>query len=221
MIHFNNDWDGILQGEFEKDYYLALRAFLKKEYSLFTVYPPMNDIFNALKLTSFQAVKVVILGQDPYIRPGEAHGLAFSVNRGVSIPPSLVNVYRETVSDVGCAMPKHGCLIHWAEQGVLLLNATLTVRAGISNSHRGKGWERFTDQVISLVNRKEQPVVFLLWGNNARAKHPLIDNPRHLVLTAAHPSPLAGGAFAGCKHFSRTNEFLRQNHLPEIDWQIR
>ena len=221
MVHFGNDWDELLAGEFQKGYYLKLHEFLKSEYRNYMVFPPMNDIYNALRLTAYGTLKAVILGQDPYIHPGEAHGLAFSVNPGVPLPPSLVNIFREAVNDVGCTLPRHGCLTQWAEQGVLLLNTALTVRAGVSNSHRGKGWETFTDRVIGIINNREKPVVFLLWGNNAKAKRTLIDNPRHLVLTAAHPSPLAGGAFSGCRHFSQTNAFLRQNGVKEVDWQIR
>lgn len=221
MITFDNEWDGLLSDEFQKPYYLALRAFLKSEYNGFTVYPDMFDIFNALKYTSYGDVKAVILGQDPYHEPKQAHGLAFSVQDGVEPPPSLKNIYKELNADLGLPIPKTGCLIPWARQGVLLLNTSLTVRRGYANSHRGKGWELFTDRIISLLNERETPVVFLLWGANARAKTALITNPRHLILTCAHPSPLsAHNGFFGCRHFSKCNDFLRANGLKEIDWRI-
>lgn len=221
MITFDNEWDGLLSDEFQKPYYLALRAFLKLEYNGFTVYPDMFDIFNALKYTSYGDVKAVILGQDPYHEPKQAHGLAFSVQDGVEPPPSLKNIYKELNADLGLPIPKTGCLIPWARQGVLLLNTSLTVRRGYANSHRGKGWELFTDRIISLLNERETPVVFLLWGANARAKTALITNPRHLILTCAHPSPLsAHNGFFGCRHFSKCNDFLRANGLKEIDWRI-
>ena len=182
----------------------------------------MEDIFQALRLTPYENANVVILGQDPYHGPGQAHGLAFSVRPGIQIPPSLRNIYKELADDLGCTIPDHGYLVDWAKQGVLLLNTALTVRAGQANSHRGKGWEDLTDSIIRHLNLREQPVVFLLWGANARAKVPLITNPLHLVLCAPHPSPLSAfQGFFGCKHFSRTNTFLRQCGLPEIDWQIR
>lgn len=221
MIAFANDWDELLEGEFEKEYYLRLRRFLKEEYAAHTVYPDMYDIFNALKLTSRADCKVVILGQDPYHGPNQAHGLAFSVQPGVEIPPSLQNMYKELRDDLGCTIPRTGCLTKWAEQGVLLLNTGLTVRAGMANSHRGKGWELFTDRVIELLNEKETPVVFLLWGSNARQKAQAVTNRIHLVLEAPHPSPLsASRGFFGCRHFSKANAFLRETGQTEIDWQI-
>lgn len=220
MIKLNNDWDELLKDQFDAEYYQKLREFLKEEYSSTKIYPPMDYIFSALKETSYKDTKVVILGQDPYIKEGEAHGMSFSVNKGVRVPPSLRNIYKEIIEDIGGTMPAHGNLIKWADQGVLLLNATLTVRQGKSNSHKGKGWEKFTDNIIKLLNEKEEPVVFMLWGNNAKAKESLITNPKHLVLKAAHPSPLAGGAFFGSKHFSQANKFLESNGIKSIDWQI-
>ncbi|MDR1914096.1 MAG: uracil-DNA glycosylase [Clostridiales bacterium] len=220
MVSLNNDWDEILKGEFEKTYYLNLRKFLKSEYTGNIVYPPMNDIFNALKYTPYKDVKVVILGQDPYIKPGEAHGLAFSVQPSAKIPPSLRNIFIEMHEDVGTYIPNNGYLASWTRQGVMLLNTCLTVRAGKSKSHAQRGWEIFTGNVIKTLNGKTDPVVFLLWGKDAAAKNEFIVSPIHLVLTAAHPSPLAGGRFFGCKHFSKTNEFLKQNYGIEINWQI-
>jgi uracil-DNA glycosylase len=219
-VKIGNDWDICLEGEFEKEYYLKLREFLKREYATTAIYPDMFDIFNALKMTAFGDVKVVILGQDPYINPGEAHGLSFSVKPEIRIPPSLMNVYKELNTDLGCNIPNTGCLIKWAEQGVLLLNAVLTVRARSSNSHKNQGWETFTNRVIELVDQKDEPVVFMLWGKNAQEKTVMLRNQKHLVLTAAHPSPLAGDRFMGCRHFSKANEFLKGNGRGEIDWQI-
>ena len=222
MVHLGNSWDTVLASEFQSDSYQRLRVFLKEEYRTQTIYPPMEDIFQALRLTPYENANVVILGQDPYHGPGQAHGLAFSVRPGVQAPPSLRNIYKELADDLGCTIPDHGYLVDWAKQGVLLLNTALTVRAGQANSHRGKGWEDLTDSIIRHLNLREQPVVFLLWGANARAKVPLITNPLHLVLCAPHPNPLSAfQGFFGCKHFSRTNTFLRQCGLPEIDWQIR
>ena len=222
MVNLENDWDEVLAGEFDKEYYLTLREFLKKEYFPRTVYPSMYDIFNALKATPYHAVKAVILGQDPYHGPGQAHGMCFSVKKGIKMPPSLQNIFRELQDDLGCVPPEHGCLESWAEQGVLLLNTVLTVRAGQAGSHRGQGWEIFTDTVIRRLNEREQPIVFLLWGANAKAKQSLITNPAHLVLTAAHPSPLSAyNGFFGCRHFSRTNEFLQSRGMEPVDWQIR
>ena len=220
MKPLGNHWDELLADEFAADYYLQLRAFLKEEYGSRTIYPNMFDIFNALRLTDYPAVRAVILGQDPYHGPGQAHGLAFSVQRGVPTPPSLVNIHKEIRQDLGLEPPSHGNLEHWARQGVLLLNTALTVRAGQANSHRGKGWELFTDKIIELLNARSEPMVFLLWGANAKGKVPLITNPNHLILTAPHPSPLsAHSGFFGCRHFSQTNEFLR-HHDGEIDWKI-
>ncbi len=221
MVLFGNDWDEILKDEFEKPYYMILREFLKAEYSRSCVYPPMNDIFNALKYTSFKDTKVVIIGQDPYHGLGQAHGLCFSVKKGVEPPPSLKNIYKELKEDVGFEIPNHGELTSWAKQGVLLLNAVLTVREGEANSHKGKGWEHFTDRVIAELNKKEDPVVFLLWGANAKNKAKVITNPRHIKLETVHPSPLSAyGGFFGCKHFSKTNEILVSNGLEPINWQI-
>lgn len=221
MVQLGNDWDRLLEGEFDKDYYRRLRKFLKQEYAAVTVYPQMQNIFEALRLTSCEACKVVILGQDPYHGENQAHGLAFSVQEGVDIPPSLLNMYKELHTDLGCTIPKTGCLTPWAKQGVLLLNTGLTVRAGLANSHRGIGWEIFTDRVIALLNAKQTPVVFLLWGANAREKAAAITNPWHLVLQAPHPSPLsASRGFFGCRHFSKANAFLRESGQTEINWQI-
>ena len=222
MVHLGNSWDQVLEQEFKSDSYLRLREFLKAEYSTQTIYPPMHDIFQALRLTPYENANVVILGQDPYHGPDQAHGLAFSVRPGVAVPPSLKNIYKELAEDLGCSIPNHGYLVDWAKQGVLLLNTALTVRAGQANSHRGKGWEDLTDSIIRHLNLRDKPVVFLLWGGNARAKVPLITNPLHLVLCAPHPSPLSAyQGFFGCKHFSKTNAFLQTCGLPPIDWQIR
>lgn len=220
MVSLGNDWDQLLADEFTKDYYLQLRMFLKQEYRSKTIYPAMHDIFNALCYTPFDAVRCVIVGQDPYINPGEAHGLAFSVQPGARVPPSLQNIFKELHSDLSCTVPNNGYLRHWADQGVLLLNTVLTVERGRSRSHAKHGWETFTDAVLSRLNERTKPAVFLLWGRDAQIKGALINNPRHLMLTAAHPSPLAGGRFFGCKHFSKTNAFLEQNGQPPIDWQI-
>ncbi|HHT62818.1 MAG TPA: uracil-DNA glycosylase [Clostridia bacterium] len=221
MVRFDNDWDELLKEEFQKEYYLKLRQFLKKEYRTRTIYPDMYKIFEALKLTSYKDVKVVILGQDPYHGKNQAHGLAFSVQKGVDIPPSLINIYKELQDDLGCYIPNNGYLVPWAKQGVLLLNASLTVVANMANSHRNKGWEHFTDAVIQLINKKDAPVVFLLWGNNAKEKGKYLNNPKHLILKSVHPSPLsANRGFFGCKHFSKANKFLKENGLREIDWQI-
>ena len=221
MVKFGNDWDEILADEWQKPYYLELRQFLKKEYGAYRVYPDMNDIFNALKLTSFEDTRVMIIGQDPYHGYGQAHGLCFSVKKGVAPPPSLKNIYKELNSDTGFQIPNHGELTSWAKQGVLLLNNVLTVREGCPNSHKGKGWEIFTDRVISELNRKETPVVFLLWGANAQKKAEIITNPIHKKLISVHPSPLsANRGFFGCRHFSKTNAILRENGLQEIDWNI-
>ena len=220
MIKLNNDWDEFLEQETNNDYYKNLRKFLAKEYKTKVIYPCMYDIFNALKYTSYSETKVVILGQDPYINSGEAHGLAFSVQPSAKIPPSLKNIFIEMNNDVGCSIPNNGCLIKWAEQGVLLLNTVLTVQEKRSKSHAKQGWEQFTTSIILRLNEKNTPVVFLLWGNDAKSKIPLINNPIHKILTATHPSPLAGGAFFGCKHFSQTNEFLAKNDLKPINWQL-
>ena len=219
MVHIGNDWDLLLSDEFTKSYYLQLREFLKTEYFSKKIYPPMNDIFNALKYTSYKDARVVILGQDPYHGEGQAHGLCFSVKRGTPLPPSLKNIFKELNDDLGIAPPPCGELVGWARQGVLLLNTTLTVREATPQSHKGKGWEVLTDKIISLMNEKDEPVVFMLWGGNARAKKSLITTPRHLVLECAHPSPLSAFAgFFGSKHFSKANAFLVENRLNPIDW---
>lgn len=221
MVQFGNKWDEILKDEFKKDYYLKLREFLKAEYSTRTIYPPMFDIYNALKYTDYDDVKIVILGQDPYHGEGEAHGLAFSVKYGVPIPPSLKNIYKELHDSLGCKIPNNGYLKKWADQGVLLLNTSLTVRKDIANSHRNKGWEIFTDSVIKKLNEREKPVIFLLWGNNAKSKTALIDQSKHRVLTSVHPSPLsASRGFFGCNHFAKANEILENMGETPIDWQI-
>ncbi len=221
MVSFNNDWDNILKDEFEKPYYRELRSFLKSEYSSYTIYPDMYDIFNALKYTSFSDTKVVIIGQDPYHEPNQAHGLCFSVKKGNPPPPSLVNIYKELHNDTGFTIPNHGELTHWAKQGVLLLNTVLTVRKGIANSHKGKGWEKFTDRIITELNKKETPVIFLLWGANARKKAELITNKIHYKLETVHPSPLSAyGGFFGCKHFSKANELLIGSEQKPINWEL-
>lgn len=220
MLKLNNDWDDILRDEIESDYYLNLRKVLACEYKKYTVYPLKDDVFNAFRYCSYSDTRIVILGQDPYINPGEAHGLSFSVQKGVRIPPSLRNIYKEVAEDIGAPIPSHGDLTYWAKQGVLLLNAVMTVRKGSSNSHKGIGWETFTDHVIGYLNEKSDPVVFMLWGNYAKKKAALITEERHKILTAVHPSPLAGGAFAGCRHFSTANSFLQENGFTPVDWQI-
>jgi uracil-DNA glycosylase len=221
MISFNNDWDDLLKDEFQKEYYQQLRQFLIKEYRTKKIYPDKYKLFEALKLTSYADTKVVILGQDPYHGERQAHGLAFSVQEGIAIPPSLLNIYKELQNDLGCYIPNNGYLVSWAKQGVLLLNTSLTVIANAPNSHREKGWEVFTDRVIQLLNHKGAPLVFLLWGKNSKNKAKFITNRKHLVLTAPHPSPLsAHGGFFGCKHFSKANSFLSSSNQHEIDWQI-
>lgn len=221
MVNLGNEWDIILKDEFEKDYYKKLRVFLKSEYSSRHIFPDMYDIFNALKYTSYSDVKAVIIGQDPYHGAGQAHGLCFSVKKGVTPPPSLINIYKELQSDIGFTPASHGELTSWAKNGVLLLNTVLTVREASPNSHKGIGWEIFTDRVISALNERENPIVFILWGANAKAKRALITNPNHKILTAAHPSPLSAyNGFFGCKHFSKTNEFLIQNGISPIDWSL-
>ena len=220
MPLIGNSWDRVIGAEFEKPYYLALRRFLKEEYARGPVFPDMYSIFNALKATPYDKVRAVILGQDPYHGPGQAHGLCFSVQKGVVPPPSLVNIYKELHSDLGMPVPKGGYLKKWADGGVLLLNTTLTVRQGQPQSHKGKGWEVFTDAVIRALNDSPNPIVFLLWGGNARAKKALLSNPRHLVLEAPHPSPLSAyNGFFGCRHFSRTNEFLLKAGASPIPWE--
>ncbi|GFR38060.1 uracil-DNA glycosylase [Insulibacter thermoxylanivorax] len=221
MSILKNDWADILNEEFEKPYYQQLRKFLIHEYRTQTVYPNMYDIFNALHYTPYSKVKAVILGQDPYHGPGQAHGLSFSVQPGVAPPPSLQNIFKELHDDLGCTIPNHGCLVHWAEQGVLLLNTVLTVRAHSPNSHRDRGWEQFTDRIIQALNDKEHPVVFFLWGSHAQKKAALITNPHHLLIRSPHPSPLSAyRGFFGSRPFSKANQFLRSVGLEEIDWQL-
>ena len=221
MVNIGNDWDEILKDEWQKPYYKRLRTFLKKEYASARVFPDMYDIFNALKYTSYKDTKVVIIGQDPYHNEGQAHGLCFSVKKGVALPPSLKNIYAELKEDLGVIPASHGELTKWAKQGVLLLNTVLTVRENSANSHKDMGWEIFTDRVIGELNSKETPIVFLLWGSPARKKAEIITNPIHKKLVCPHPSPLSAyRGFFGCRHFSKTNEILTANGLKPIDWKI-
>ncbi len=214
-------WYAKLEEELQKPYYKALEQFVKEERARFTVYPKESEVFNALKLTPLENTKVVILGQDPYHGPNQAHGLSFSVNDGIKPPPSLVNIFKELHTDVGFSVPNHGNLTEWARQGVLMLNATLTVRAGEPASHQKKGWERFTDAMIKLISDEKEHCVFMLWGSYARSKTVLIDATKHLVLEAAHPSPLARGAFFGSRHFSQANAWLKKHGLEPVDWQLK
>lgn len=221
MVKLGNDWDEILKDEWQKPYYQTLRGFLKQEYQSTTVYPDMNNIFNALKYTAFQDVKAVIIGQDPYHGPNQAHGLCFSVLPGIEPPPSLKNIFKELEDDLGVPAANGGTLIPWAKQGVLMLNSCLTVRAGQAGSHHNMGWEIFTDRVINELNNKKTPVVFLLWGSPAAKKADIITNPIHKKLKCPHPSPLSAyRGFFGCRHFSLANEFLKANGLEPIDWRI-
>lgn len=221
MVNIGNEWDNLLKDEFSKDYYLKLRKVLAGEYKTQTIYPDMYDIFNALKYTSYSDVKAVIIGQDPYHGEGQAHGLCFSVKKGVEPPPSLKNIFKELYAELGIMPPNHGELTYWAKQGVLLLNAVLTVRAGQANSHKDIGWEVFTDRVIELLNEREKPIVFLLWGANAKKKAQKVTNPKHKILTCAHPSPLSAyNGFWDCGHFKECNEFLKAIGETPIDWQI-
>lgn len=221
MVTIGNEWDTYIGEEFQKPYYLELRAKLKEEYATRTVFPAMENIFNALKFTPYNEVKVLLLGQDPYHEVGQAHGLAFSVQKGVKKPPSLMNIFKELQSDLGILPPSHGCLTDWAKQGVMLLNTVLTVREGEANSHKKLGWTIFTDQIISALNQREDPVIFLLWGRNAADKLPLITGKHHFVLSAAHPSPLsASRGFLGCKHFSKVNTILTRLGKTPINWEI-
>ncbi len=222
MAMLSNDWLEAVAEEIKKPYYRELYQFVKDEYARTVVYPPADDIFNAMHFTPLKEVKVLILGQDPYHNVNQAHGLSFSVLPSQKdIPPSLQNIYQELHDDLGCDMPNNGYLKKWADQGVLLLNTVLTVRAHQANSHQGKGWEKFTDAIISAVNAKEEPVVYLLWGKPAQSKAPMLTNPNHLILKAPHPSPLSAyRGFFGCKHFSQANDFLRQHGVAPIDWQI-
>jgi len=221
MIIFNNDWQSLLNDEFNEDYYQKLRQFLITEYKTKTIYPDMHDIFNALHYTAYKDIKVVILGQDPYHGPNQAHGLSFSVNPGIAPPPSLVNITKELQSDLNCYIPNNGFLKKWADQGVLLLNTVLTVVAGQANSHRNKGWETFTDKVITLLNERQDPIVFILWGNNALSKSNLITNSNHTIIKSPHPSPLSAfRGFFGSRPFSKSNDFLSSIGKTPIDWQI-
>ena len=221
MVKLNNDWDDLLSDEFKKEYYLNLREFLKEEYSKKIIYPNPNDIFNALKYTSYKNTKVLILGQDPYHGENQAHGFAFSVKKGIKTPPSLLNIYKEINKELGCYIPNNGYLISWADQGVLLLNTVLTVRAHEANSHKDKGWEIFTDKIIELLNERKDPVIFVLWGANARSKKRIITNKSHYILEAPHPSPLsAHRGFFGCNHFIKINEILLKLNKDPINWQI-
>ena len=216
-----NDWLGPLSGEFKKPYYANLYRTVKEEYGKYPVYPPSDEIFTAFERTPFSKVKVVIIGQDPYHEPGQAHGLSFSVKPGIDIPPSLVNIYKELQADLGCKIPNNGYLVKWADQGVLMLNSVLTVRAHQAFSHANIGWETFTDAAITALNGEDRPIVFLLWGKPAARKKAMLNNPNHLILEAPHPSPLSAyRGFFGCRHFSQTNEFLIAHGLTPIDWQI-
>jgi uracil-DNA glycosylase len=217
-----NDWKDALSGEFEKSYYHSLMKFLETEYATQTVFPPKEAILNALNYTSLSQVKVLLLGQDPYHDDNQAHGLSFSVPLGQKVPPSLRNIYKELHDDVGCPIPDHGYLKKWADQGVLLLNTVLTVRAHEANAHQGKGWEQFTDAVIRIINEQDRPIVIFLWGKPAQNKQPMLTNPKHLVLTAPHPSPLSSyRGFFGSKSFSQANTFLIANGSEGIDWEIK
>ncbi len=217
----DNDWLEPLSPEFKKDYYRRLYNFVNEEYATHTIYPDKKNVFAAYDRTPLANVKVLILGQDPYHEPGQAHGLCFSVNPGIEIPPSLVNIYKELHDDLGCYIPDNGYLVKWADQGVMLLNTVLTVRMHQANSHRGRGWEEFTDATIAALNRQDRPIVFMLWGSPAQKKAAMLDNPKHLVLRAPHPSPLSAyRGFFGCRHFSKANEFLAANGLEPVDWQI-
>ncbi len=221
MVNIGNDWDEILKGLFESEKYLSIRKFLAKEYSEREIYPSMYDIFNAFKITPYKSVKAVILGQDPYHEPNQAHGLCFSVKEGVKLPPSLVNIYKEIKSDLGITQPNSGNLTKWANEGILLLNTTLTVRRGQANSHKDCGWTWFTDEVIKLLSKRDEPIVFILWGGNARSKKPLIDRSKHFIIESAHPSPLSAyNGFFGSKPFSKTNGFLKEIGVSPIDWDL-
>lgn len=222
MTKINNDWDKILKNDFESENYKNILNFLDEEYKNYNIFPKKEEIFNALKLTSFEDTRVVIFGQDPYHEINQAHGLAFSVNDGVKIPPSLRNIYKEIKAEYGYDIPKTGNLIPWAKQGILLLNASLTVREGKPNSHSKIGWQEFTDNIIKHLNEKNESVIFMLWGNNARNKKKFITNPKHFILEATHPSPLsANRGFFGCNHFKKINEILKSSNKKEIDWEIK
>ena len=221
MIKITKNWYEILKDEFESKNYKNLEKFLGEEYKNYTIYPVAENIFNAINYVPYEKVKVVIIGQDPYHEPNQAMGLSFSVPKTTDIPPSLINIYKEINDDIGCPIPKCGDLTSWAKQGVLLLNSVLTVRKGQANSHKGKGWEQITSKIIEKLNERDKPMVFMLWGRNAKEIGENIDRQKHLVLTAAHPSPLSAyNGFFGCKHFSKANKFLRENGMDEIDWKI-
>lgn len=221
MGAIQNDWLQPLSPEFKKPYYAKLYKTIREEYSTRQIFPPADEIFTAFELTPLSEVKVVIIGQDPYHGDGQAHGLCFSVKPDIETPPSLVNIYKELNSDLGCYIPNNGYLTKWAKQGVLLLNTVLTVRAHQANSHRGIGWEEFTDAAIRILNEQDRPIVYLLWGKPAQMKKSMLNNPKHLILEAPHPSPLSAyRGFFGCQHFSKTNQFLKENGLEPIDWQI-
>lgn len=221
MSAISNDWLEPLTGEFKEPYYKKLYETVVNEYNTHQIFPPSDDIFNAFNYTPLSKVKVVIIGQDPYHNIGQAHGLCFSVKPEVDIPPSLVNIYKELQDDLGCFIPDNGYLKKWADQGVLMLNSVLTVRAHQANSHKGIGWEKFTDAAIRILNQQERPIVYMLWGKPAQDKAAKVDNPKHLLLKAPHPSPLSAfRGFFGCKHFSKCNEFLKENGIEPIDWQI-
>ncbi|MGN0681476.1 MAG: uracil-DNA glycosylase [Candidatus Fimisoma sp.] len=222
MIQIGNDWDAVLKEESGKAYFMKLQEFLAEERQTHMVYPPEKDVFNALKYSSLADTKVVIFGQDPYHEPGQAHGMCFSVNKGIAVPPSLINIYKEIETDLGIKPPSHGYLADWAGQGVLLLNTVLTVRRGEANSHRGKGWETFTDRVTEALNEREKPMVFILWGANAREKAKLITNKEHMIITGAHPSPLsAWKGFFGGRYFSKANRFLEITGQTPINWELK
>ena len=222
MIQIGNDWDAVLKEENGKEYFMKLQEFLAEERQTHMVYPPEKDVFNALKYSSLADTKVVIFGQDPYHEPGQSHGMCFSVNKGIAVPPSLINIYKEIETDLGIKPPSHGYLADWAGQGVLLLNTVLTVRRGEANSHRGKGWETFTDRVTEALNEREKPMVFILWGANAREKAKLITNKEHMIITGAHPSPLsAWKGFFGGRYFSKANRFLEITGQTPINWELK
>jgi uracil-DNA glycosylase len=221
MAAITNDWLSPISPEFSKNYYKELYSKVLVEYSHYQIFPPKEDVFSAFDLTPLSKVKVVIIGQDPYHNINQAHGLCFSVKPGIDVPPSLVNIYKELNEDMGCYIPNNGYLVKWAKQGVLMLNSVLTVRAHEANSHKGYGWEKFTDAVIRILNEQDRPIVYLLWGNPALKKASVVDNPKHLLLKAPHPSPLSAyRGFFGCHHFSMANDFLKENGLEPIDWQI-
>ncbi len=221
MAAITNDWLSPISPEFSKNYYKELYSKVLEEYSHYQIFPPKEDVFSAFDLTPLSKVKVVIIGQDPYHNINQAHGLCFSVKPGIDVPPSLVNIYKELNEDMGCYIPNNGYLVKWAKQGVLMLNSVLTVRAHEANSHKGYGWEKFTDAVIRILNEQDRPIVYLLWGNPALKKASVVDNPKHLLLKAPHPSPLSAyRGFFGCHHFSMANDFLKENGLEPIDWQI-